>query len=167
MTALDPLDGRRERFEKWARKSHPLSRCIHGKALRDAAGSLLEPTCGCRETGREEYIQWCQENGIDEWTCFPFVAWQAAWTARAAREREWIPVAEKRPKSGDYLGHSVRRGVEAVRYFADDNQWTTLDVYGFDSSPETLNDVITHWMPFPDPPEAALSETEPEPQEKP
>src|SRR6266436_2257261 len=28
----------------------PLPRCIHGNALRDGAGEILEPTCGCRFT---------------------------------------------------------------------------------------------------------------------
>lgn len=29
-------------------RDHPLPRCVHGKALRDAGGEALEPPCGCR-----------------------------------------------------------------------------------------------------------------------
>ena len=29
---------------------HPLPRCAHGQALKDHAGELLEPSCGCRAT---------------------------------------------------------------------------------------------------------------------
>lgn len=32
----------------FAQEKYPLPRCPHGKALRDHAGELLEPTCGCR-----------------------------------------------------------------------------------------------------------------------
>lgn len=32
----------------WAEKHHPLPRCVHGNALQDHAGDLLEPSCGCR-----------------------------------------------------------------------------------------------------------------------
>jgi hypothetical protein len=31
----------------FAEKRYPLPRCIHGGCLRDAAGELLEPSCGC------------------------------------------------------------------------------------------------------------------------
>lgn len=27
---------------------HPLPRCIHGHALKDGGGEILEPPCGCR-----------------------------------------------------------------------------------------------------------------------
>jgi len=33
---------------EWAETNHPLPRCEHGKALKDGAGELLEPSCGCR-----------------------------------------------------------------------------------------------------------------------
>lgn len=29
-------------------KHYPLPRCSHGQALRDGAGDILEPSCGCR-----------------------------------------------------------------------------------------------------------------------
>jgi hypothetical protein len=32
----------------WAEKNFPLPRCRHGKPLKDGAGELLEPSCGCR-----------------------------------------------------------------------------------------------------------------------
>ena len=36
---------------EWANTNYPLPRCRHGKALKDGAGELLEPTCGCRLQG--------------------------------------------------------------------------------------------------------------------
>lgn len=34
---------------RWVEEHHPLPRCEHGNALRDHAGDVLEPSCGCRE----------------------------------------------------------------------------------------------------------------------
>jgi hypothetical protein len=32
----------------WVETYYPLPRCPHGSALRDGAGEILEPRCGCR-----------------------------------------------------------------------------------------------------------------------
>jgi hypothetical protein len=46
----DPIKNLQDAID-WAEKNYPLPRCRHGKALKDAAGDLLEPTCGCRLQG--------------------------------------------------------------------------------------------------------------------
>jgi hypothetical protein len=35
----------------YVNKHHPLPRCSHGNALRDGAGEMLEPSCGCSKAG--------------------------------------------------------------------------------------------------------------------
>jgi len=32
----------------FVQQHYPLPRCVHGHALKDHAGDLLEPSCGCR-----------------------------------------------------------------------------------------------------------------------
>jgi len=38
----------------WANENFPLPRCRHGKALRDGAGEMLEPSCGCAALSKEK-----------------------------------------------------------------------------------------------------------------
>lgn len=76
-------------------------------------------------------------------------------TARAAREREWIPISEQMPELARkviiYRDGSVCEGEYQGKF-----GWHVWATWRQD---------VTHWMPLPDPPEAALSETQP--QEKP
>lgn len=45
-------------------RHHPLPRCIHGKALRDRAGEILEPMCGCRAESSVGYEQLTNKEGL-------------------------------------------------------------------------------------------------------
>ena len=105
------------------------------------------------EDGEQEFGRWRNKyfwGGIsfEMWPKALEDAWQAAWTARAAREREWIPVKERLPELARkvlvYRDGSVCEGEYQGKF-----GWHVWATWRQD---------VTYWMPLPDPPEAALTE---------
>lgn len=67
MTALDPLEDGRQEFETFMRKEMPAFDLTHQSRFRENMGDYA---------------------ALDTEDCW--LSWQAAWTARAARERELV-----------------------------------------------------------------------------
>ncbi len=130
------------------------------------------------EDGRQEFMQRvAQRMGTQLGEPFtdylPYLrsVYEAAWTARAAREREWIPVSERLPDEDELVLVCV--WCEWDDHDGVTQRWQEVHEATLYKSPLQLiavtadaqeyeNGEITHWMPLPDLPEAALSESKAE-----
>jgi hypothetical protein len=64
---------------------------------------------------------------------------------------QWIPVSERLPEPGAMVAITNGKEVSAAQWWNNLRAWAVGREY--------IEDVITHWMPLPDPPEEAADAT--------
>lgn len=125
------------------------------------------PFCGKNMQKRDwepdsEYIVWCQNCGAigpnelaiersDEmWNLRRPEAELRARIAELEAQTRWIPVSERLPEDNVRVLIFDGNGVAEAKHALSVKQWKTPDGYYYHG---LGYDWITHWMPFPEPPE--------------